>query len=259
MSDHASFDTHLNYVECLAELALGATLKSSKNLQGKAVPQAASKSNLIGLTRRSLADEKSIVDQDPEYSFASTSWLPVKGYYLVFNQLLTIDYLLDPKPNSFGLTHSTCMERFTKRLARGDLTFNEPLLNQVFDGSIFQPQDLSGANLSRRISPERRFRMAMAKVADYKEDEWKRKKKIDSYRAKADKELRDQFRNGFLLSVFEFPYYMRIRANYRDFAFIDGVSPRDTARYFNAYHQFIMSLDRALETLRRELLKARQA
>lgn len=185
------------------------------------------RANLIDLTRRSLRDEKRIVDLDPEYSFASTSWLPVKGYYLAFNQLLTIEYLLDPKPNTFGIGHGTCLDRFTRRIARGELVFSQPILNEVFDGSVFQPQDQSGANLSRRIGPERRFRMAMAKVAGYKEDEWKRKKKIASFRARADREQRDQYRADFQLSVLEFPYYMRVRANYRDFAFIRwGVATR---------------------------------
>jgi hypothetical protein len=46
---------------------------------------------------------------------------------------------------------------------------------------------------------------------------------------------------------------MRLRANYRDFAFIEGVSSEDTAAYFNDYFAFAKHLYRALRGLQTQL------
>ena len=68
---------------------------------------------------------------------------------------------------------------------------------------------------------------------------------------------KDRYLNKFKVSIFEFPYYMRIRSNYRDFAFIDGIDTHDTARYFNSYYNFSLNLFYALNGLKETMLEAR--
>lgn len=257
ISDKEAFATHLNYADCVASLVKGATLTYAPSLNKRQLPLLEKKANLIALTLRSLKEEKRIVDLDHDYSIGSTLWLPVKGYYLLFNVLLTIEYIINVQPNTFTASHTGCLRIFTKRLKDGDLQFNQPILNSVVDGSIFSHRDESGANLSRRIGIDRRYRIAMAKIADYKEEEWKRQRKIPDFRSKANRQLRTDFRNSFACSIFEFPYFMRVRANYRDFAFIEGVSANETAQYFQCYYDFIMGLYQVLARLQSDLIKAR--
>ena len=256
-TDKEAFVTHHNYAECLASLVDGASLAYTPLLHRHQLPLLDRKANLIALTKRSLEEERRIVDLDKDYSFASTSWLPVKGYYLLFNLLLTIEYVINPEPSAFTMSHAKCLRAFTKRLNDRELAFDQPVLNTVFDGAIFQHREQSGANLSRRIGLERRFRIAMAKIADYKEEEWKRQKRINDFRTQFSREKRAEFRKHFTCSVFEFPYYMRLRASYRDFAFIEGVSTAETAQYFRSYYDFVMAFYQLLEALKRGLVKAR--
>ena len=67
----------------------------------------------------------------------------------------------------------------------------------------------------------------------------------------------NEYIRNFNISVFEFPYYMRIRSNYRDFAFIEGVSSSDTKVYFDTYFSFIMNLFITLEKFKNDLVKMR--
>jgi hypothetical protein len=148
------------------------------------------------------------------------------------------------------------MQRFTNMLERGEIIFTNPLLNQIFDGTIFNLKEVVGANLSRRIDIDRRFQMAMRKVSIYKKDEWKRKRNLN-FRTLQGRTKRDNYIKNFKISIFEFPYYMRIRSNYRDFAFIEGVSSLDTKNYFETYFSFIMNLFIALEKFKSDLVNLR--
>lgn len=220
------------------------------------LPDLDSKKNLINLTLRSLKDEHTIVQQDRDYSYASTSWLPVKTYYLLFNLMLTIEYILLIQKPVFNCSHVKCIEEFTRKLETKEIEFNEALLNNVFDQSILKHKEISGANLSKRIGMDRRYTMAIRKIANYKLDLWKRREKIN-LKTKTGKTKNAEYLKKFKISIFEFPYYMRIRSNYKDFAFIEGVSSLDTALYFNSYYNFSLNLFNTLDRLKKSMLKAR--
>jgi len=220
------------------------------------LPDLDSKTNLINLTLKSLKDEYAIVQQDRDYSYASTSWLPVKTYYLLFNLMLTIEYILLIQKAVFNCSHTKCIEEFTRKLEAKEIEFSEALLNIVFDQSILKHKEISGANLSKRIGLDRRYTMAIRKIAKYKLDEWKRKEKIN-LKTKTGKAKKTEYLKKFRISIFEFPYYMRIRSNYRDFAFIEGVSNIETSLYFNSYYNFSLNLFNALNGLKQSMLQAR--
>ena len=141
-------------------------------------------------------------------------------------------------------------------LKNGEILFTNPLLNTVFDGAIFNLREVVGANLSTRIASNRMFPMAIRKVSIYKKDEWKRRNGIN-LRMITGKVKHNEYIRNFNISVFEFPYYMRIRSNYRDFAFIEGVSSSDTKVYFDTYFSFIMNLFITLEKFKNDLVKMR--
>ena len=256
--DHNAYTTHLNYIRCLADLMSSATLTySGVHLRVASLPHVGEKQNLIQLTRQSLEDEHRIVQIDEDYSYASTSWLPIKSYYLVFNVLLTIEYILTLRRACFRMGHLEIVNAFTRRLEVGHIQFSEPILNEVFDGRILNYRTPSGTNLSRRTSPSVMYKLVMKKIAKYKEEDWRRKRTIN-LRIPADRNRHRSYVSTRLqVSVFDFAYFMRLRSNYRDFAFIDGISTAETAEYFNHYFRFTTELFGNLENLKTDLANQR--
>lgn len=255
--DQQAFDTHFNYISCLAKLLDGATLKYTNTLAKAALSDVDEKKNLIKLTKQSLNDESRIVAIDTDYSYASTSWLPIKAYYLIFNILLTIEYIIKIQKNSFSRGHHACVEEFTRKLKNKEIEFSSAELNTVYDQSILNHKNVAGANLSKKTNDGDMCKMAMRKIANYKLEDWKKRNHY-SGKKKADKaKLAQYLANDFSVSIFDFPYYMRIRSNYRDFAFIEGVSTADTARYFNEYVLFTARFVKALEGMKNVLVKMR--
>ncbi len=250
-----AFTTHKNYTACLKTLTSGVSLRFTPNLQKKSLPFLGLKDNLITLTKRSLEDECKIVDIDNDYSFASTAWLPITSYHLVYNIKLKIAYILTGEKNSYDFSHAKCGNFFTKLIEANELIFSNAILNTVFDKSIFDYHERPGTNLSTHTSRETMFRLAMKKVAVYKYEGWKRTRDL---RTKKGKEERERYVANFRISVLEFPCYMRHRSHYRDFAFIDGIPTDATADYFNSYCDFIMNLFNALSNLCNDLAKKRE-
>lgn len=256
-TDQQAFDTHFNYISCLAKLLKDATLRYNSTLEKAALPDIDDKKNLIALTKKSLTDENNIVAIDKDYSYASTSWLPIKSYYLIFNILLTIEYIIKIQKGIFARSHNACVDEFTRKLKAGEIVFSVPELNIVYDQSILNHRNATGANLSTKTSDADMFKMAMRKIANYKIEDWKKRNRINAKR-KADKlRLTHYLANDFFVSIFDFPYFMRVRSNYRDFAFIEGVSTASTARYFQQYFAFTVYFVKALEGLKKELLRTR--
>jgi hypothetical protein len=239
--EHQAYDTHLNYIKCLTLLMKGTTLQYNKSLQKAGLPDIDQKKNLIALTKKSLSDEKKIVDIDKDYSYASTSWLPIKSYYLIFNVLLTLEYVIKIQKGIFKQGHAKCVDEFTRKLQAQEIQFSNQTLNQVFDQTILTHKVTSGANLSSRTTPDDMYKMAIRKIAKYKIDNWKQTNKIN-LKKKSDKIKYQNYLSNFSVSIFDFPYYMRIRSNYRDFAFIDGVTTDETAEYFNAFLRLLYIL-----------------
>ena len=234
----------------------GTNLNYIGSLNKAALPDLDEKKNLIDLTKKSLSDERKIVAIDQEYSYASTSWLPIKSHYLVFNILVTIEYILKIQKTIFRLGHSPCIDEFTRKLQTKEMEFSEPLLNQVFDQKILSYVVKAGSNLSGKIAPSQMYKMAIRKIAKYKLDEWKKRNRID-LRKPAHKKLCESYLQDFSVSIFDFLYYMRIRSNYRDFAFINGVSTANTAEYFTVFFNFTVHIVHALERLKRSLVNMR--
>ena len=254
--EHQAYDTHLNYIKCLASLMNGTTLQYNNSIQKAGLPNIDQKKNLIALTKKSLNDEKKIVDIDKDYSYASTSWLPVKSYYLIFNVLLTVEYVIKIQKGIFKLGHTKCVDEFTRKLQAQEIQFSNTILNQVFDQTILAHKVTSGANLSSRTTDDDMYKMAVRKIAKYKVDNWKQTNKIN-LKKKSDKTKYQNYLSNFSVSIFDFPYYMRIRSDYRDFAFIEGVTTDETAEYFNTFFAFTVHFVKMLEGLKNNLVSSR--
>ena len=255
-TEHQAYDTHLNYIKCLVSLTKETTLQYNNSLQKALLPDIDQKKNLITLTKKSLNDEKKIVDIDKDYSYASTSWLPVKSYYLIFNVLLTLEYVIKIQKGIFKQGHTKCVDEFTRKLQTQEIQFSNTILNQIFDQTILTHKVASGANLSSRTTDDDMYKMAIRKIAKYKVDNWKQTNRIN-LKKNADKTKFQNYLSNFSVSIFDFPYYMRIRSNYRDFAFIDGVTTDETADYFNTFFAFTVHFVKMLESLKNSLVSSR--
>ncbi|MCX6813504.1 MAG: hypothetical protein NTV77_03465 [Candidatus Azambacteria bacterium] len=254
--ERQAYDTHFNYIKCLFDLTNGVAIKYTGGLKKATTPFLEEKKNLISLTKKSLNDEYKIVLMDKDYSYASTSWLPIKSYYLIFNVLLTVEYIFKLQKNIYNTGHVSCIDEFTRKLSSGEINFSQPILNQVFDKNILTYKITSGANLSRRTSMADRYKMVLRKIAWYKEGDWKRKNNINLHKT-THKARYQNYLNSFAVSIFDFPYYMRIRSNYRDFAFIDGIDTSETAEYFKKYFGFTVHFVGALDKMKNNLVALR--
>lgn len=254
--EHQAFDTHHNYIRCLRKLMSGQQLYYRRELRKIDLPNLDQKGNLITLTKKSLQDEYEIVKLDMEYSYASTSWLPVKSYYLIFNQLLTAEYAIYTTDNIWGFGHSKIVNIFTKHLLDNEIEFGSPLLNSVYGKEILDLCEVPGANLSTSIEIERTYKMVMRKIAEYKVEKWKHDNNIN-LRTMRGREDKERYLENFQVSIFDFLYEMRIRANYRDFAFINGVTQLDTAQYFMNFYLFALNFSNAIEGLTQTIVTMR--
>jgi len=255
-NEHQAYDTHFNYIKCLCDLMKNTNHQYTGSLRKTVILNLDEKKNLISLTKKSLNDEYKIVQIDKDYSYASTSWLPIKSYYLIFNILLTIEYIFKLQRDIFRLGHIRCVDEFTRKLNAREIQFSEPILNKVFDQSILTHTVKVGANLSSYTNKDDMYKMAIRKIARYKIGDWKQKNHIN-LRGKAHKAKYQQYIGSFTVSIFDFSYYMRIRSNYRDFAFINGVTTDETAQYFNTFFGFTASFVRVLEKMKKELISLR--
>lgn len=170
--------------------------------------------------------------------------------------MLTVEYIIKLQKSIFRLGHISCVEEFTRKLSVGEIYFSESLLNQVFDRSILVFIVRSGANLSTHTNAADMYKMALRKIARYKLDDWKQKNHIN-LRKKTHKVKYQLYLQSFFVSIFDFPYYMRIRSNYRDFAFIEEVTTADTAEYFKIFFNFTLYFIKALEGLKKNMLLMR--
>lgn len=254
--DHKAYDTHLNYIHCLCVLTQNVKIQHFKLLKKAAISNLNEKQNLIVLTKKSLSDEYKIVQIDQDYSYASTSWLPIKSYYLIFNILLTIEYIIQVQKSVFRINHTKCVEEFTRKLRMKEIQFSEPILNQVFDKSIINYKAKIGANLSVNTNLEDMYKIAIRKIARYKVEDWKQKNRINIKRT-TDKIKYQQYLSSFYVSIFDFIYMMRIRSNYRDFSFINEVTVGETAKYFRLYFAFTVNLFKALDGVKKDLVNMR--
>ncbi len=239
VSERLDFETHLKYITRLVRLSsrISITCNIKPKLKKDKIENIKNKLKLLELTKKSIKDEYKIVQFDSEYSTASVSWLPIKTYYLVYHLLCIIDYILTNNPASISAKHSKCISIFSKRLSDKSLQFNKPLLNEVFNKSVFSFTTTSGEHLRISVSDDVIYKLLMKKIANYKIKNFMITQNIPNLRYKKDKEKINRFKNSLSVSIFDFFYLMRLRLNYRDFNFIDNIPASDTKAYFEAYYK----------------------
>lgn len=241
------FLTHANYVDYMCSESENLSLKIINHLTGsiKAENELLSKKvRLSILTMDNLSAEMDVINDNIDYATVCSSWIPVKSYYIFFNLVTILQYLVKCDNSILTSTTHRGLMRWVKIIIEnGELQFSNNTFNKVYNTSeINQWRFRSGNNLAT-IYHQDRDKQLIKKLHEYAKDEFKRSNKKKSLRGT----LKTQFERQTKVSLCDFFYWYRIKVNYRDLEFLD--STIDDLQfylfyqhYFKCTHNFYIAL-----------------
>jgi len=234
-----SFRTHLNYVSCMNRISKGIKIKVNLKVKNKIKKNEnlSKKLNLIKLIKKSLEEEYKIVSENEEFAEVCNTWIAVKSYYLIFNLCLILCYLINTG-NSLDFSHKHVLNKIKNLIKSNKITFNKGEFNKLYPcKNALEFKIERGEALKKDIDDNRRIKSIVKKLANYKLIDFKRSKEIPNFRKKINRKKRDDFIKEKTINLFEFFYWYRIKANYRDLEFLNAeVSERD---FFNFYESYV--------------------
>ena len=261
LSTPPDFQTHYNYVGYMRSLVNdGISVSGSRRFSNRLPnnPQIEKKLRLCCFTMESLNGEYEKIKEDQEYAQLCVSWISVKSYYLLFNLLLIIDYLISGEPGVFRRSHADILERLKGYIKRGELVFSVREFNAIAPSTTFYSayRATLGANL-RRVSGERPLQILRLLVR-YQVEDFRLKKGFKNFRIKLAKVERDKFLHKETVSLIDFFYWYRIKANYRDLDCFDHQIPdTDFKSFYENYFVLAKAFHDCLKNLILELSASR--
>jgi hypothetical protein len=182
-----------------------------------------------------IDSEMDQINKFRDYAQICSSWIPVKSYYLFFNLLMVLEWLIDDNLDWLSGTHEEVNRQLKELIRGGVLSFSEPAFNAIIPaGRVATWKIPSGSNIViGNPDLKTRQRQVIKKILEYKKDEFKRRNDI--------KRLVGLKKSYFIsrtdLNLWEFLYWYRIKANYRDMEFLEsGVNISDFFYYYLNYH-----------------------
>jgi len=258
------FITHLNYVYCFNELSKNLKLDCRVDIKNKIKESKylIKKIHLIELLRKNLQEEHKLILGTTSFAEICVPWITVKSYYLIFNLLLVLEYLITSDEHSFSSSHEGILKKLKMRIKNTNLVFNKSELNKNYKGrSVLNWKAKPHANI-KIINPNNRerFFQIIKILMRYRAEEFKRKKDIKTLNCKEGKDFLDKSS----INICEFFYWYRIKSNYRDLEFLDKKIDDDQfldfyQNYFNLTENFrkaytILINDLSVKRLGKEIL-----
>jgi len=255
ISSNEAFRTHLNYVWFMEDITRNLKIQHKIDIR-KEIKQTKKgedllnkKINLIKLIIKNLNGEHKIIKNNIEFSEICVPWVAVKAYYLIFNSMLILEYLITCDVNSFKAGHKAILERFKNNVKSKIFSFNDGFFYRIVPYEEIKKWKLPlGHNLKlpQNIDPEIRFKGILRKLFDYA--------LVDFSRNKHNLKDRRKFIQNASLNICEFFYWYRIKSNYRDLEFLDkDIHMVDFFRfyhsYFNALKNFYVALKELINNL----------
>ncbi|MCR4281404.1 MAG: hypothetical protein NUV88_03680 [Candidatus Kaiserbacteria bacterium] len=247
---YPEFTTHKHYVAYMRRVSDSVSLKSSPlPLTGFSLSQTAKrKLRLIQMTAKNLHMEHQMVMSSPEFAEAAMSWTPVKTYYLLFNMVLLIEYLISTDSRSLTATHSNALKKFRGLIESGTVTFNSSELNEVHSGAAIEKMRVLKSDNLRAGSASRKEQI-LRKLLDYAKDEERRKTNVKKLRKQQMIRL-----HGYKFCLFDLFYWYRIKVNYRDLEFMTaGIPSREFEAFYKDYYKltgnFFLALKNCLNDI----------
>ncbi len=256
----ASFRTHLNYIKCIEKLLLTSNFFAKKigsPVKNKSGIKRFRKLNQI--TVRSIERDIELTREDSEFGMIIAPWFPVKCYYALYYLESILINLIDGDMAGFGHGgHGAVRKKIYDLVGVKKISFGEAMLDTVYGLSqiLSMPAINPGQNTkSNYWSEDRCAESVMGKLFDYKLHDRKIGRKWYLRLVKDRLERASFIKNGQLMLI-DFFYWYRIKANYRDFDYIDfenGITPAETLQYlesyFNAFKLYSAGLMRQIERL----------
>lgn len=240
--DHPDFVTHSNYLHYMSKnsnkLSLSCSLCLNKKMRVN--KKAQQKVKLLNLTLENLMEENKNIGKYPEYSIVCVSWMPVKSYYLMFNLIILLEYLICSNEYYLATSHIAVLGKFKDMIFKGSLFFNEAIFNKICEVEKIENWKIPmWENVKRaNVDSELRYKQIIKKLLQYSKEEYKRRNKIKSLRGKSKKDYRERT----TINLCEFFYWYRIKANYRDMEFIDkGVKVNEFKEFYSDYYQLSLN------------------
>lgn len=252
------FNTHANYIRLLNATSKDMGLEFSQSCK-KAIKNPSKllnkKINLIQFTLRSISEEYKIILDSNDFAVVCCSWIPVKSYYVIFNSLLVLQYLITCDEKALSSAHSEINNDFKGYIERNEIKFSKDCFNKVYKGEEIEKlsnwKSGSGESLKKHsFNEEDRFKHILKKIIEYKKEEFKRMNNIKSLSGKAKKD----FLSKTKINLSDFFYCYRIKANYGGMDFLDkDISDLKFKEFFNNYSFFTVNYYKCLKKLINEL------
>ncbi|MEI6498462.1 MAG: hypothetical protein WCO23_00680 [bacterium] len=248
------FITHLHYLGCVKELSDGISISTNIQSAGQFAESSIvrKKVKLIELTYKNLVEEKRNIDQVHDYSMICVSWVPVKSYYLMFNLLLLLEYLIFENDDWLTAQHRDLCNKFRDQLKNRQISFSEHKMNMCYTAIEIESWTIPRSDNLRSTpaSQDVRVKQIIKKLYEYKKEDFKRANKLKRL---SGKKLKD-FKNSCTLCLFDFFYWYRIKANYRDMEFVDsGVPIEQFYSFYSNYYLLTMNCYQAFKQLINQL------
>jgi len=256
------FITHLNYVSCLNILSRDITASCNLSIKNKINESKLllKKINLIKLTVKSINGEYKMIQQNPDFAELCVSWISVKAYYLIFNLSLILEYLLSGQEFALSFSHKKLLRKFKQRIGRKEIFFSKKIFNINFQCSkIMDLQVKSGANIKIiGFNLKERIIQIFRKLVFYKLEDFQREEGIKNFRSKKNRQKKKEFLENNTVNIYEFFYWYRIKANYRDLEFLNrDISNYKFSEYYRNYFELTFTFFNVFKKLINDLTKIR--
>ncbi len=256
------FITHLNYVSCLNALSRGITASYNLSIKNKINESKLLKKkiNLIKLTLKSVNGEYKMIQQNPDFAELCVSWISVKTYYLIFNLSLILEYLLSSQESALSFSHKKLLRKFKERIGRKEIFFNKKIFNTNFQCSkIMNLQVKTGANIKIiGFNLKERIIQILRKLVFYKLEDFQREEGIKNFRSKKNRQKKKEFLENNTVNIYEFFYWYRIKANYRDLEFLNkDISSYKFSEFYRNYFELTFTFFNVFKELINNLAKIR--
>ena len=238
-----SFKTHLNYIKHLNLLLSSNTINVHRNnCPAYRKADVDRFRNLYKLTARSI--NRDIIDArtDPELASITAPWFPVKCYYALYYLEAVFIHLVDGGSDGFSKAgHTRVRTKMIQLNTLGNISFSNTGLNTIYPLArvISFPAIHSGENTrSNYWSNVNCIKSLAKKLLEYAlhnkhlSDKW-------NLKTKKGRQSRQDFINANQLSVIDFFYWYRIKANYKDLDYLDfsnGITGQEAQEYLEAYN-----------------------
>jgi len=245
-NENPALITHNNYIECLKIFSNNLSIKI-KNLPTQIIVEKGDlkrKVHLVKLTYSNLIWEQKSIQDNPEYATVCASWISIKAYYIFFNFLMVIEYLLSDEVGAFRYTHKKTIKIFKEYIKEGKIQFSAQKFNKIYfpdeinSWAIPKSENIKTFNVDLDV----REKQIIRKLLNYCQEDYKKANKLK----KLCKNNKIEFNKKTTLCLFEFFYWYRIKANYCDLEFINSnTSPEDYVKFYDNYFYLTMHFSKA--------------